>query len=428
MKVFVLNRRGKPLMPCSAAKARVLLKAGKASVRYRTPFTIQLKYATGETVQPVSLGVDAGAKTIGLSATTKKEELFASEVTLRSDVTELVSTRRECRRARRNRKTRYRASRFDNRVRSKRKGWLAPSIENRINAHLSRIEAVCGILPVSKITVETASFDIQRIKNPDIEGKGYQQGDQLGFWNVREYVLFRDGHVCQQCKGKSKDNVLNVHHIESRKRGGDAPNNLIVLCETCHKAYHRGEIELKIKRGKRFDAETFMGVMRWTLLERLKARFTDKEVKNTYGYNTKHARIVHGIEKTHRADAFCIAGNFTAKRLESYFAQKQTRKHNRQIHKLTILKGGIRKRNQAPYEVKGFRLFDKVFCQGEEGFIYGRRSSGYFDIRTLDGIRIAASANWKKLHLLEPKKTFLTQLRGESLPPPAEAGGLRAEL
>ena len=415
-------------MPCSAAKARLLLKSGKAGVRFRTPFTIQLKYATGETVQAVSLGVDAGSKTIGMSATTEKEELYASEVTLRSDITELLSTRRECRRARRNRKTRYRAARFDNRVRSKRKGWLAPSIENRINAHLSRIKAVCGILPVSKITVETASFDTQKIKNPDIEGKGYQQGDQLGFWNVREYVLFRDGHVCRHCKGKSKDKVLNVHHIESRKTGGDAPNNLITLCETCHKAYHRGEIELRIKRGKRFDGETFMGIMRWTVLERLKAQFADKEVKNTYGYITKNARIVHGIEKTHRADAYCIAGNLGAKRLESYLAQKQTRKHNRQIHKLTILKGGLRKRNQASYEVKGFRLFDKVSSQGEEGFVYGRRSSGYFDIRTLDGVRITASANWKKLHLIEPKRTFLTQLKGTALPPRAQAGGLRADL
>lgn len=87
--------------------------------------------------------------------------------------------------------------------------------------------------------VETASFDIQKIKNPDIQGAEYQQGDQLGFWNVREYVLFRDGHTCQCCKGKSKDKILNVHHIESRKTGGNAPNNLITLCETCHTGYQQ---------------------------------------------------------------------------------------------------------------------------------------------------------------------------------------------
>ena len=148
------------------------------------------------------------------------------------------------------RKTRYRAPRFNNRLRTKRKGWLAPSVENRINAHLSRIEAVLRLLPVTKITVETASFDTQLLKNPDIAGKEYQEGEQLGFWNVREYVLFRDRHVCQHCYGRSKDPVLNVHHLESRRTGGDSPGNLITLCETCHKELHRGEITLKAKRGQ----------------------------------------------------------------------------------------------------------------------------------------------------------------------------------
>ena len=152
-------------------------------------------------------------------------------------------------------------------IRTKRKGWLAPSVENRINAHLSRIEAVLRLLPVTKITVETASFDMQLLKNPDIAGKEYQEGEQLGFWNVREYVLFRDRHVCQHCYGRSKDPVLNVHHLESRRTGGDSPGNLITLCETCHKALHRGDITLKAKRGKSFRAEAFMGIMRWEVHE-----------------------------------------------------------------------------------------------------------------------------------------------------------------
>ena len=164
----------------------------------RTPFTIQLTIATGESKQPVSLGVDAGYKHVGLSASTEKAELYASEVELRKDITDLLSARRALRQSRRNRKTRYRA----------------PSVENRINAHLSRIEAVLRLLPITKITVETASFDMQRLKNPDISGKEYQEGEQLGFWNVREYVLFRDGHVCRHCHGRSKDPVLNVHHLE----------------------------------------------------------------------------------------------------------------------------------------------------------------------------------------------------------------------
>ncbi len=414
-------------MPCSPAKARLLLKAKKAVVKRRTPFTIQLALATGETVQSVTLGVKAGSKEIGLSASTDKAEIFASSVQLRTDVLDLLSTRRELRRARRNRKTRYRAPRFNNRIHSKNKGWLAPSIENKINVHLSRVETVRKLLPVSKIVVETAAFDIQKIKNPDIEGTEYQQGDQLGFWNVREYVLFRDGHKCCHCHGKSKETILNVHHLESRKTGGNAPNNLITLCETCHKAYHAGKIVLKQKRGQSFRDATSMGIMRWTFFNRLKAQCLELEVRNIYGYVTKNTRIRCGLVQTKTADAFCIAGNLGAKRLGEYFFQKQTRKHNRQIHKLTILKGGVRKRQQAPYEVKGFRLFDKVRYGSREAFIFGRRSSGFFDVRTLTGHRLSASINCKKLGLLERRKTFLTQLiKEDAIPPATEVAGFLA--
>ena len=414
MKVFVLNMRGQPLMPCSPPKARKLLRAGKAVPVRRTPFVIQLTVPTGETKQPITLGVDAGYKHVGLSATTAKEELLASEVELRQDVTGLLSDRLALRRARRNRKTRYRAPRFDNRVRSKHKGWLAPSVENRIQAHISRIEAVCRVLPITKIVIETASFDIQKIKNPEVEGTDYQQGEQLGFWNVREYVLFRDGHVCQACKGRSKDLILNVHHIESRKTGGDAPGNLITLCEACHKAYHAGKLkQFSPRRGASFRAETFMGIMRWTVLERVRKAHLELPVENTYGYLTKHKRIVLGLPKTYCADAFCIAGNLSALRRGEFLYQRQTRKHNRQIHKCSILKGGVRKLHQAPFLVKGFRLFDKVKCKGRIGIIFGRRSSGYFDVRTLDGVRLSAGISSKKLMLLEKQTTFLTQLRKE---------------
>lgn len=411
--------RGKPLMPCSPAKARHMLKAGKAFVVRRTPFTIKLTIATGETKQDVTLGVDAGARHVGISATTEKEEVFASEVELRQDITGLLADRMAFRRARRNRKTRYRAPRFLNRVRSKHKGWLAPSVENRIQAHISRIDAVCRLLPVTKIVIETASFDVQKIKNPDIEGTGYQQGDQLGFWNVREYVLFRDGHICQHCRGRSKDPILNVHHLESRKTGGDAPNNLITLCETCHKAYHAGKIKLKVKRGQSFRAEAFMSIMRWTLLNRMRKAHPELPVENTYGYLTKHKRIALGLPKTHCVDAYCIAGNLKAVRRGVHLYQRQVRKHNRQIHKCKVLskrledgtKIGYRKLNQTPYLVHGFRLFDKVRCFGQTAFIFGRRTSGRFDVRTLNRTRLSGCVNSKKLTLLEKRSTYLTELR-----------------
>ena len=177
IKVFVLNQFGKPIMPYHPAEARILLKEKKAFVKRKTPFTIQLTIPIKEKLYPITLGVDAGYKHIGLSATTEKEELYASEIETRTDVSELLSTRRESRRSRRNRKTRHRAPRFNNRVRSKNKGWLAPSVENIIAAHISRIEDVLKLLPVTRIVIETASFDIQLIKNPEISGAQYQQGD-----------------------------------------------------------------------------------------------------------------------------------------------------------------------------------------------------------------------------------------------------------
>ena len=292
MRVYVINLKNELLMPTIPSKARKLLKQNKAKVVSRTPFTIQLLYSTGETKQDTVLGVDAGSKFIGLSVTTEKQELFSAELELRNDIVDLLSTRSQNRRTRRNR-LRYRKARFLNRVKSKNKGWLAPSIEHKINTHLNIIAKLHKILPITKIIVEVASFDIQKIKNPDIEGEEYQQGEQLNFWNIREYVLFRDNHSCQHCKGKSKDKILNVHHIESRKTGGNAPDNLITLCETYHHKYHNGEIKAKLKRGQSFRDATFMGIMRWTVYNRLKEMYSNVQV--TYGYITKSTRIERGL-------------------------------------------------------------------------------------------------------------------------------------
>lgn len=394
-------------MPITPCKARKLLKQGKAKVVKREPFTIQLLYATGETKQDITLGVDAGSKIIGLSATTGKQELFSAEVELRNDIVDLLSTRREFRRTRRNR-LRYRKPRFLNRVYSKNKGWLAPSVENKIQTHLKIISKIHEILPISKIIIEVASFDIQKIKNPDIEGEQYQQGEQWGFWNVREYVLWRDGYKCQGKKG-CKNKILNVHHIESRKTGGNSPSNLITLCESCHKDYHAGKLKLNLKRGQSFKDASFMGIMRWTFYNRLKEIYSN--VKITYGYITKNTRIQNNLPKEHRIDALCISGNPNVKRLDYWYYIKQVRRHNRQIHKANILKGGKKKLNQAPYLVKGFRLFDKVKYKGEECFIFGRRSSGYFDLRKLDGTVIHRSANCKDLKLISKAKTLLWERR-----------------
>ena len=408
--VYVISQNGQPLMPTeNHAKVRILLKNKKAKVIKRCPFTIQLAYDSTNYTQDITLGVDSGSKHIGLSATTRSKVLFESDVELRNDIVNLLSIRRQNRRTRRNRKTRYRKPRFNNRRRKE--GWLAPSVQNKVDSHLTVIRKVHDILPITKVIVEVASFDIQKIKNPMISGTEYQQGEQLDFWNVREYVLFRDGHICQCCKGKSKDKILNVHHIESRHTGGNAPNNLITLCETCHTGYHKGTVKLPktIHRGMSFKDAAFMGVMRWAFYNKLKEIYPN--VNLTYGYITKNTRIKNSLPKEHYTDARCISGNPKAISSSTVYYQKKVRCHNRQIHKNTILKGGIRKRNQAPYDVMGFRLFDKVKWKGQNCFIFGRRSTGRMDLRLLNGTKINASVGYRNLKIIEMRKNYLTEQR-----------------
>ena len=408
--VYVISQNGQPLMPTeNHAKVRILLKNKKAKVIKKCPFTIQLAYDSTNYTQDITLGVDSGSKHIGLSATTRSKVLFESDVELRNDIVNLLSIRRQNRRTRRNRKTRYRKPRFNNRRRKE--GWLAPSVQNKVDSHLTVIRKVHEILPITKVIVEVASFDIQKIKNPMISGTEYQQGEQLDFWNVREYVLFRDGHICQCCKGKSKDKILNVHHIESRHTGGDAPNNLITLCETCHTGYHKGIVKLPktIHRGMSFKDATFMGIMRWAFYNKLKEIYPN--VNLTYGYITKNTRIKNSLPKEHYTDARCISGNPKAISSGTVYYQKKVRCHNRQIHKNTILKGGIRKRNQAPYDVMGFRLFDKVKWKGQNCFIFGRRSTGRMDLRLLNGTKINASVGYKNLKIIEMRKNYLIEQR-----------------
>ena len=412
--VYVLNKNGQPLMPTGRyGKVKHLLRSGNAVVVNRCPFTIQLTYECTNYTQELTLGIDAGSKKIGTSVTTKEKEYYSSEVELRNDITKNLSVRRQNRRTRRNRKTRYRAPRFNNRVHAKKEGWVAPSIENKIDTHLKTIKDIIHMIPVKKIIVETASFDLQKIENDAISSVEYQEGNMLGFWNVREYVFHRDNHQCQCCHGKSKDDVLNVHHIESRQTGGNRQDNLITLCRYCHKQYHKGNIKLpeNIKKKAGYRDAAFMGIMRWAFYNKLKEQYSNMDVSMTYGYITKNTRIENNLPKEHCIDARCITGHPKAVPCDEMFIIKKVRCHNRQIHKMTISKGGYRKRNQADYEVKEFRLFDKVSFNGQECFIFGRRASGSFDIRLLDGTKINAGVSYKKLTLLETRKPYLYERR-----------------
>ena len=416
--VYVLNKYGYPLMPTTRyGRVRRLLSKGHAVVVDYRPFTIQLIYDTSNGVQEVSLGVDAGAKHVGFSATTKKKVLFEAELLLRSDIVEKLSTRRAFRRARRNRKTRYRKTRFLNRTRSKKPGWIAPSVRQKVDSHIYLISKICKFLPIKKITVETAQFDTQLLKAqeqglPLPQGTDYQKGEQLGFCNVREYVLFRDGHKCQCCKGKAKDSKLHVHHIESRKTGGDAPNNLITLCSECHKKYHLGEIELPktARRGISLRDAAQMGIMRKALFNRLKEEIGEAiPCYETYGYITKHTRTNACLPKAHVIDARCISGNPCACPEGKYLRIRKLRANNRQLHRATINKGGKRRNNQAPREVRGFRLMDSVEYADRDCFLSARRVSGSFSVADIAGKVLADSVSYKKLTLKHHNNTYIME-------------------
>ena len=327
LRVPVLNMRGEPLMPTTPAKARRLLEQNKAKVVRRRPFTIQLKYATGETKQPVTLGIDSGYKTIGFSAVTNKKELLSGELQLRTNLPKFLEQRRNYRRTRRSRLW-HRKPRFDNR--SKPERWLAPSIQYRLDSHVRLVEKIKKLLPVTEVIVEVASFDIQKIKNPEIEGEEYQQGEQLDFWNVREYVLNRDNHTCQHCHGKKKDPILQVHHINGKKEGAtDRPEELLTVCKTCHEDHHADKDIIPKKKVKNFKPETFMTTVRWKIVNQLKDMYGNV-IYHTYGHITKTNRIKQGIEKSHINDAFIIASGTIQERCKSYLV-KQVRRNNRSI-------------------------------------------------------------------------------------------------
>ncbi len=325
MNIFVLNQHGEALMPCTPHKAKILLRVGKAHVIKRNPFTIQLNYGSTGYKQDLTLGVDTGHAQVGFSVISATKEIFSAVATLRNDISKKMQQRSTYRRTRRNR-LRYRKPRFNNRSASTRKGRLPPSVQWKVDAHEKLIRQLKALLPLTKIVLETGTFDMAKIQNPDINNAQYQKGVQYGFENVKAYVLARDNHCCQG-KKKGCSQQLETHHIHYRSQGGsDAPANLITLCSTHHAALHEGKLTLNVKHHKSLRSATTMNVIRKRLLEYFPTAI------ETFGYVTKANRYVHGIEKTHSNDAFVIAGGTHQQR-----TQEQTicfkRKNNRSLQK-----------------------------------------------------------------------------------------------
>ncbi|MCP4105117.1 MAG: paclitaxel/taxanoid biosynthesis susceptibility protein TS1 [Desulfobacteraceae bacterium] len=320
--------RGEPLMPTSPRKARKLLKTGRAEAVRREPFTVRLLYASGESRQPVTLGIDAGYKNVGFSAVTEKAELISGEVSLLKGMSERLKERAMYRTQRRNR-LRHRKPRFDNRKRSD--GRFAPSIRHKADSHIKIADLIKKILPVTQIIVEVANFDIQQIRNPQIQGKEYQNGEQAGYWNLREYILHRDGRKCQNsdCKNRAKVPILEVHHIGFWKKDrSDRPDNLLTLCTKCHTPgnHKKGKFLHGWKpKVKSFRSETFMSTVRWKIVNALNCQ-------HTYGHLTKQKRHDLGLPKSHANDAFVIAGGSSQARADTVFF-RQRRKSSRCLEK-----------------------------------------------------------------------------------------------
>ena len=400
-------------MPCSQKRARELLRDKKATIFSYNPFTIQLTEAGGETVQPVSVGIDTGARFIGVSITSQNNVLAKGEIELRQDISALVLARKALRVARRSRKTRYRQMRVLNRKRKP--GWLPPSVKSRVDSTFFWIDKFCSLVPSPELHIEVGKFDIAMMINPDINGDGYQNGSTKGFYDVRYYVFARDHYTCQVCKKQKR--ILHTHHVVYASYGGtNRADNLITVCDGCHSSEnHRpGGIFWKWmqshKTVKQYKSPTFMNIVRKRTMERYPSAVF------TYGSETTPRRIILGLEKTHYNDAVAISGvDGVRSNLDEHFCIIQFRKKKRSLHEQTPRKGlktpnTMAKRNcKNVRERGGFRMNDLVRVGEQVGWVYGfacGEKYGACVVRGVDG-EIIKEADHPKLTAINIKKLVL---------------------
>ena len=417
--VYVLSINNEPLMPCSNVIARLLLKQGKAKVKYREPFTIKLTYETTTYTQPLTLGVDTGSQTFATAVTNGKGNiLYTSEVVLREDknhsIKKKMDQRRMYRRNRRNRKTRYRKARFNNRKNSKRKNRFSPTMTSKLHSHQKEIEFIKSILPIAKLIFETGTFDPHLMKNPSLANLkvkpwGYQQGPNYGFENMKARILARDNHTCQICKKKPKNERLEVHHIIFRSQGGsDEENNLVTVCHSCHVELHKGLIHPNFE-GSLKNALKYATQMNSIRVQLLKLY---PDAIETFGYVTKANRLNLGLPKEHYVDAAVIAT-----------AGNQVKFACNLMIKRCIPKGdfqrtkGIRSEKIIPKgKIDGFKKYDKVRYFGNEYFVKGRMTTGYIQLMNIYGEKISfnhmpkgfKTPKTKNCQRISARKTWIT--------------------
>ncbi|MEA5497824.1 RNA-guided endonuclease IscB [Limnoraphis robusta] len=311
--VFVLDTNRKPLTPCTPGMARSLLKAKKARVFRMYPFTIILPKEVQATPQPLTLKLDPGSKVTGIALLKGTALLWIAELTHRGQqIKEALLSRRQLRRSRRNRKTRYRQPRFLNRTRPE--GWLAPSLQHRVDTTLTWVRRLSQLAPIGSIVQELVKFDLHLMQNAHISGVEYQQG-QLQGYEVREYVLEKFNRQCVYCG--AKDVPLEIEHVEPRSRGGsNRVSNLALACHPCNQAkgnqdvkdFLSGKADLLKRVLSQLKAPlkdaTAVNATRWALFNALKAR--GLPVSTASGSQTKFNRTRLELPKTHYFDAACV--------------------------------------------------------------------------------------------------------------------------
>lgn len=416
----MLNEDGKPVMPCEPVVARLLLKEGEAKVERINPFTIRLNHPIEEPcLQDIELGVDDGFDRAGIAIVqkrTKREDVVVlqGELKLRNDVRKKLELRRQYRRSRRS-KLRYRKPRFDNRMRSE--GWIPPSVKAKKNQILRTVRLLAKIAPITKIVYEEAMFDIQKLENPDVKGREYQNGLGRDWENRRHAVLWRDNYTCQYCG--TKKGVLTVDHVIPRGSGGtDTWSNLVCACLNCNN--EKGdktpdEAGLKLKRKPRGFKATNVQVGKTYIKQEL-SNIAPTEI--IFGWETKQRRKLLGLEKTHYNDAVAMVSTNINPAEESYLIT--TRRRNiRQTHLSNFRKGDIQLRYNHNKSLNGFRKGDCIQYKHRVGRIDSIKSAGALVIKSQFGAR--EYANPKNSELLESVSPIQFQLSEvvSRNPPPA---------
>jgi 5-methylcytosine-specific restriction endonuclease McrA len=409
--VFVLDTNRKPLTPCTPGMARSLLKAGKASVFRMYPFTIVLHKEVQATPKPLTLKLDPGSKVTGIALLQETLLFWMAELTHRGQqIKDALLSRCQLRRSRRNRKTRYRQPRFLNRTRPE--GWLAPSLQHRVDTTLTWVKRLSQLAPIGSIVQELVKFDLHLMQNAEISGAEYQQGTLAGY-EVREYLLEKFNRQCVYCG--AKDVPLEIEHVDARSHGGsNRVSNLTLACHPCNQAKGNQDVKdflagkpdlLKRVLGQLkapLKDATAVNATRWALFNALKA--TGIPVTTGSGGKTKFNRTRLGLPKTHYFDAACVGETPELTVLsEQPLLIKATGHGTRQM--CGTDKFGFPKRHRSRVQLhKGFQTGDRVqatVATGKKmGCYVGRvlcRASGSFDIATQIGRVAGISHKYCKL-------------------------------